>query len=121
MPLSWFCKKDGLAPVVSMGAYDAGYVIAKTKPELREAIVPVADGLLQTLEKGTSQEVANNIFAEAIHVLISKIEDQFIAANIASVLSQVNFTVGDKAGQGLSTEVIGGLVTAFLSGMKAVR
>ncbi len=121
MPLSWFCKKDGLAPVVSMGAYDAGYVIAKTKPELKDKIMPVAEGLLQTLEKGTSQEVANNIFAETVHVLITKIDDPLLSANIAFVLSQVNFTVGVKDGQGLSTETIGGIVTAFLNGMKAVR
>ena len=116
----WFCHTEELSSVIKMAAYDAGYLVTKNNKDLIGKILPVTDGILKTIEAGTSQEVVNAIFKESVEVLLTKV-DPIVAASIALVLTQANFNVGEKKDPQMKVDVIKGLVEAFTNGAKLVK
>jgi hypothetical protein len=100
-----------------MGAFDAGYLVAKNNKDLMTRAVPVAEGIIKTIDNGSTPEVVSAIFREALNKMLGEI-DPVIAANITYVLSQVKFDVGKDKYPVLSNEIIKGLVEAFLNGAK---
>ena len=115
----WFCSQDGLSSAAKIAAFDAGYLIAKNNPDKAKAILPVAQGIMATVDKGGSQEGMNAVFQQAVGELIAQVGDPLIQANIEAVLSQVNFNAA--APQPLDNAVIKGLVDSFVNGMAAVK
>lgn len=114
---NWFCKEEGLDPVIKIAAFDAGYLIAKNNPALAERAIPVAEGIVATLKGGGSNDAMNSVFQQGVNTLLEQVKDPLIQANILAVLSMLSFK--PETPTVLKNEQLQGLVESFLNGAKA--
>jgi hypothetical protein len=93
----WFCeKKDGLSAIVKIAAFTAGQMVAQKNPELVKSILPVANGILESLDNGTDNAAINAILNDAIEEVVQHVADDPIATNaIYAALELLKIEVKD--------------------------
>jgi hypothetical protein len=118
---TWFCvTEQGLPVTIKIGINTAGYLIKKNNPALITRILPVAEGIKQTIDTGTDNAAMNAILAEAIGELTGHIAgDPVIEAAISATLSQLKIDVVDKkvAPFAFSNEVLKDIIDSFVAGL----
>ena len=116
----WFCNSDVLSTGVKILTSEAGYLVTKNNKDLIAGILPVADGILKSIGAGSTKEVVNAVFKEAVELLLTKV-DPLTATAIAAVLAQIHFNIGEDKATDFDVQLIKELIEAFLSGVKMVK
>jgi len=117
--MKFFCKKEGLNPLIGIAAFDAGYLLAKKDPDFAKRAIPVADGILALIAKNGDAGSINGVFQAAVQELVEQIKDPLVKMNVLAVLQMVEFTI--EAPVTLDVPIIEGLVGNFKSGVAAFK
>jgi hypothetical protein len=115
----FFChKEDGLPVVVKIAINTAGYMIAKNNPELVKRALPVAKGILQSINDGADNGAMNALVAEAIATLVGKIDaDPIIKAAVYAALSQLNINVEVTQTLTFTNDILIDILESFIAGL----
>jgi len=115
----WFCVKESVDPAVSMLAYVAGGLVKANNPALVALTVPVAKGLLETIESGASKESVNSLLKEVTSTLLEKVETPEVKLAIKAALSKVSYNADSIDMPDIDLPLVKSLATGFLEGLNA--
>lgn len=114
----WFCKSEGLDATTKIAVYTAGYCVAKNNQGILASVLPVAQGIKETIDNGADNEIMNAVLKDAIASLVERVSDDVVIQGaIAGVLAQLKIDVTSAAELELSNATIKDIIDSFVAGM----
>lgn len=118
--MKFFCK-DNVKPIFALAGFDAGYLLAKNNPQLKETALGVAEGILTSLKGGSTTEAVNAMLKEAAMEYVENLKDPLIEANVMFILSMISLDLNVPAIPNFSAPEIEAILGGFKNGAAAVK
>jgi hypothetical protein len=116
-----FCSSV-LDTATKTAAIVAGSEFAVKNPSMMAVVLPAAQGIMASVDSGTSQQAVNAVFALGVQELLAHMAggDPIVLAAVQGVLATIKFDPTAKTPALLDNAIIKDVVDGFVQGLTAV-